>query len=355
MVIAMRTRTAIGMALLTAWTLGAADDYPVLVYPCYRADPAPVLDGQLGEPCWAKAPLVGGLVHYNKPEVADVQTFFRALADDQALYVAVQCDEPLAPKLVKGSPGARDDHAAVFRGEAIELFVDPGHDHASYVQIAFGLSGSLFDGRGTDTSWNSGTKVVTGVGEQGWSAEVAIPWADLGPKKVSPGMVVGFNLCRDRNISEAKQWTTWSRVDANFHDAAHFGHLVLFPTPEIIAGASQAVRLGERQGPIQLFGPEGFSGATYLALAKDALRRLDTTLAELDDLRRKEPPEVAEAIRQRLEQARNQVAAVRRASDSGAALDAAEWLRADTAMATLSAELSSYVWRARLEGLLSGI
>ena len=243
----------------------------------------------------------------------------------------------------------------MFRGEAIELFVDPTHDHANYYQIAFSLSGSIYDGKVTDTSWNSDTKVATAVSDQGWSAEVAIPWLDLGLKQAKPGLVVGLNLCRDRNISDNKQWTTWSRVDANFHDPAHFGHLVLFPTAELVGAASQALRLGDRQGPLHVFGPEGFSGATYLALARDALQRLDAAIAELDELRMKEPGVVAAVIQKRIEEAHGTIAPIRQKIESGAALDVAEWLRADAAMTKLSAELRSYVWQARLKSLLSGI
>ncbi len=351
----MRPLHILSAAVLAASLSPAADDYPVLVYPCYRAGAAPVLDGRLDDPCWAAAPLAGGMIRHDKPQTAEAQTFFRVLADERALYVAVQCEEPLAARLVREAPSPQDDHAAVFRGEAVEIFVDPGHDHAAYYQIAFSLSGSLFDGKGTDPSWNSAARAATAIGPQSWTMEAAIPWADLGVRETRPGMVVGFNLCRDRNLADPREWTTWSRVDANFHDPAHFGHLVLFPTADLIAAASPALRLGDRQGPLQVFAPDGFAGATYSALVREALARLDEAVAELEAVCRQEPGGVAEVIRRRLAEAQGAAAPIRQKLDGVTALDAADWLRAERSLSRLTAELRGFLWQARLQALLESI
>lgn len=344
------------LLIAAAGIVHAADDYPILVYPCYETDSAPVLDGQLNDVCWARAPLVGGFTYHNKHEKVDVQTFWRAVADQTALYVAVQCDEPLAKKLSKGLPSRKDEHAAVFFQEALELFIDPKHDHANYYQIAFSISGTVYDSKATDTSWNSDTRTATAVGDNGWTAEVSVPWADLGLKEPKAGTVVGFNLCRDRNIIDNKQWTCWSQIEGNFHDPMRFGHLVLSATPEILGSLSQEFRLGERRGALHVFGPEGFSRTSYLALAKDSLKQLDAALADLEALRKKEAPgTVVDAIGKRIASASEAVMPFRQKIESGAPLDAAEWLHADTQIQKTVEELRNYVWQARLEALLASI
>jgi hypothetical protein len=342
------------ICLTTAIALGAGKD-PVLIYPCNRTAAAPKIDGQLDDAAWKDAALVSGFVAYDKHERATVQTAFRAVYDDQALYIGVQCDEPMWQKLVVGTPGMRDDHAGVFRSEAIEIFIDPKHDHADYFQIAVNISGSIFDGRGTDPSWNGKATAAGAVSEGKWSLEVRIPWADLGIRNPQPGTVIGLNVCRDRNLGD-KEWTTWSPIAANFHDPLHFGHIVLSGTPEMIGQLSTEFRKGGLDGPLQVFGPQGFSGTTYLALTADSLKRMEATLQELESLQRSErSPEVAAALEKRIAAARLAVAPIAEKVKAGSPLDASEWLRTDMAIEKLRADLGKAIWEARLDALLRGI
>jgi hypothetical protein len=115
------------------------------------------------------------------------------------------------------------------------------------------------------------------------------------------------------------------------------------------------LRAGDRQGPLQVYAAEGFSGATYLALAKEALRQVDAAIAELEQLRQQESGPVAEAIRKRVETAAATVAPFRQKTGGAVPLDAAEWLRTDAVTTRLRTELRSFIWQARLDALLSGI
>lgn len=148
------------------------------VYPCPQAATAPVLDGKLDDPVWQQAPLVSGLLAYGGDRLAKVQTSFRVLYDAENLYFGIQCDEPLMDKLIP-LVFTRDDHD-LFRSETVELFVDPGHSHDLYYQLAMTATGSLYDGRREDVSWHSRTVVKASRESDHWSLEVAIPWADLG-------------------------------------------------------------------------------------------------------------------------------------------------------------------------------
>ncbi|MBM4039817.1 MAG: hypothetical protein FJ290_15025 [Planctomycetes bacterium] len=67
----------VGLVALFMTAHCSADEYPIKVYPCPRLEAAPAIDGQLDDPCWAKAPLVSGFTLYNKPKLMDVQTSFR--------------------------------------------------------------------------------------------------------------------------------------------------------------------------------------------------------------------------------------------------------------------------------------
>lgn len=340
--------------LVTATAI-AADKYPVLVYPCPRAAAPPKLDGRLDDDAWRDAPLVSAFTTYDKHETAKVQTAFRAVYDDDALYLGVQCEEPMWQKVIVAAPGMRDDHAAVFRSEAIEVFLDPKHDHANYYQIAANVSGAVFDGRGSDSTWNGHAKAAGAVATGRWTLEIVLPWADFGVNAPQPGTVMGLNVCRDRNLGD-REWTSWAYIAADFHDPLHFGHIVLSGTPETIGSLSAEFRKGGGDGPLQVFGTDGFSGTTYLALAKDSLKRVDAAIAELESLSRVEKSaEVAAALAQRVAQARRDVAPLTEKVNAGKPFDAAEWLAADRSIEDLRQSLSRAVWEARLDALLRGI
>ena len=348
-------------ALATALWIGAvsvavaADDLPVMVYPAPKAKAAPVLDGKLDDACWQQPPLVSGFTfHGEVSKVAGVQTAFRVTYDEAALYVAVICDEPLASKLKKAGPGSRDDHGAVFPQECIELFVDPFHDHANYYQIAMSVQETLYDGLQSDTTWNSHTRVATRIGDKQWFMEVAVPWADIGVKRLRPGMVVGFNVCRDRVLKDT-EWTNWSPMTSGFHDAPLFGHVVLSPTTQMLGRLSAQFRKGERQGPIRIFSSAGFTGAAYLELGRGALAELDRVLAELDALCKKERPAVAKNLRQRLTDTRAAAKPIRDRLSADEPLNAAEWIRMDRTLVDLSRKAAQSLWEIRLKTLLEEI
>lgn len=337
-------------------TCYAADDHPILIYPCPAAQGPPVIDGKLDDSCWQDAPLVSGFLEYGKPTLVDVQTSFRLLFDDKALFVGIRCEEPLSKRLTQWPPSHRDDHPGVFANEAIELFIDPFHDHANYYQIAASINGTVFDGKATDTSWDSDTNAAATIGESCWFLEMRVPWADLGLKQVKPGTLIGLNLCRDRNISDNKQWTYWSRTDNGFHDPQRFGHVILGGSAEEVGKLAAACRLGERSGPIRIFGNEGFSQTSYIALARAALHDLDKVLADLEATGQKEESEaVKKALKEKIDTARQQVAPLRDKLTTASAIDASEWLKSETTVSKLSEELRQCLWQVRLDALLAEI
>ena len=206
------------LLLLLLLTLGrfalAEDNFPIGVYPCPRAERAPVIDGKLDDAVWQQAPLVSGFGILETGQLATPQTSFRLLWDDTCLYLAVHCDEPLTGKL-NPVRYPRDDHA-VFGSETIEFFVDPNHTHELYYQLAFDVAGSLYDGEREATLWDSKARVASVLADGFWSAEIAVPW---GPLQTTPqtGKIVGFNVARDRSVG-AKSYSTWTRLINGFHD-----------------------------------------------------------------------------------------------------------------------------------------
>ncbi len=336
--------------LLAASAALAQDDFAIKVYPSPQATTAPTLDGRLDDAIWQQAPVVSAFTNYGKDTLAEVQTSFRSLWDDKYLYFGITCDEPMMDKL---SPVvfARDEHA-VFGNETIELFIDPDHTHDVYYQLAMNAGPSLYDGRGEDVVWNSDTIVKSSLGKDGWVLEIAVPWSSLASKP-APGKLVGFNVCRDRNLGD-KEWTNWSRTMSGFHDPIRFAHLVLSGTPDQIGKLSTQLRKGDRGGPITIFSSQGFSQSTYAQLAGAAFADVEKLLADLNaECAREKDPAASAELAKRLEAYRQRVGEYR--DRSRGKLDAAAWVRLDVDIQKLIREMKQVVWEARLSALLSGI
>lgn len=340
----------VATAVLVAGAAAAADSWPILVYPAPRAAAPPRLDGRLDDACWRAAPVVSGFIGYDRDVLVPTQTSFRVTWDDAALYLGVWCDEPQLDRLVP-TPQPRDAKG-IFSTEAIEIFVDPRHDHRDYYQWAVNAAGSVFDGRVQDVAFDSGATATAAKGAGGWGLEARLPWAPLGVKPAA-GQVIGLNVCRDRTLTQDREWSCWSRVDANFHDPQHFGHVVLDGTPERIADLTGELRRGDRTGELRLFGVGGVGSDTYQAMLRRALTRVEAVLADLQQHRAGEPPATQQALDARLAPYLKRLATVREQATGD--LDGAAYTRLEMELATIERELGTVLWAARLEGLLGTI
>ena len=345
---------AVALVCLGALGLRAEDSYPIKVYPCPRFEAGPAIDGSLADACWAKAPVVSGFTRYDKPQLMAVQTSFRMGYDATHLYLGVHCDEPKAKQLAPSFAGR--DSGEVFHAETIELFLDPRHNHADYYQIAANLAGSLYDSFKSDPSWDSATRVAARVLADGWDLEMAIPWSEIGVDAPKPGMVLGFNVCRDRYAGGDREWSNWSQTMANFHDPVRFAHLVLSPTEAMVGGLEKEFRKGDRFGPILVFSTAGYAGKAYGAMAREMLRRLDALIAEVEAEGKTEAAASArEEVSTRLHVAREEMEPVRRRLEAAEALDGAVWTRMSVELSALEAKLRALLWDARLAALLKRI
>jgi hypothetical protein len=198
--------------------------------------------------------------------------------------------------------------------------------------------------------------VKVSLGDASWTVEMAIPWKSLAGANPRPGAAVGFNICRDRYVGLSREWTSWSQVNANFHDPERFAHLVLSPTPQDLGKLARELRQGDRRGPILVFSNEGFSGASYAALAQAAFAHLDELLADLEKTRREEhDADAARLLGDLIAESRRDAAALRTGLGDLTRVDIAAGTRTDTAVQKLEGTLRDAIWQARLSALLSGI
>ncbi len=170
---------------LAAVPLGARDAHAAedaRVAKAIRAHGDIVLDGQLGEADWKKAPNNEGFwkrepVEGGKP---DCPTEFRVLFDDSALYVAIRASDP-EPGGVRALLTRRDADSA---SDWVTFALDSYHDKRTAFVFSVNAAGvqrdmMIYEDTSTDESWDAVWDSAVATDEQGWTAELKIPFSQL--------------------------------------------------------------------------------------------------------------------------------------------------------------------------------
>ncbi len=143
---------------------------------------APSLDGQFDEACWQQVEWGGAFIQQEPQDSAapTQNTAFKILYDDRNLYIAFRCFDTEPDKIVKRM--SRRDN---FEGDWVEINIDSYHDLRtafSFTITAAGVKGDEFisnNGSNWDSNWNPIWYAKTAIDEQGWTAEVRIPFSQL--------------------------------------------------------------------------------------------------------------------------------------------------------------------------------
>ncbi len=192
------------------------------------------LDGKLEEPAWQQAPWHGDFVSasaavegQNPP--AAVQTRFKVLFDEEALYVGIECDEPQLDKIVARYTEHDQD---VYQDDCVEIFLAPSSDGRYYYHFVINSKGAYFDDFGADYGlvhaklWEFPLQVGTALdpAAQKWRVEARIAFAGLDIRESAPPEWL-FNVTRERYAGGAQELSTWSPLKGNFHAPRLFGKL----------------------------------------------------------------------------------------------------------------------------------
>ncbi|RPJ64747.1 MAG: hypothetical protein EHM24_22145, partial [Acidobacteria bacterium] len=159
---------------------GAAPDVPVLR--AVRASQALVVDGRLDDEAWAAAVAASGFRQRDPQEGAPAteRTEVRVLYDAEAIYVGIRMDDREAGRITRRL-SRRDDSADA---DCVVVYLDPRNDHltgASFELTAAGVQSddALYDDTRSDGSWDAVWAGRVSVDDQGWSAEMRIPYSQL--------------------------------------------------------------------------------------------------------------------------------------------------------------------------------
>ena len=193
------------------------------------------LDGILDEDAWGRAePATGFTQREPRPgEPATETTFIRVLFDDQTLYIGIDARDANPERIVALEMG-RD--VSLFRDDSVVVLLDTFHDHRNAYFFETNPNSSRTDalitdeGRDTNFEWDGVWKVRSRRTANGWSAEMAIPFASI---RFDRGLATwGFNV--RRLIRYKNEEAHWSAIplDADLSRVSLAGHLNGLRTPD---------------------------------------------------------------------------------------------------------------------------
>ncbi len=199
-----------------------------------QAETPPSIDGKADDACWRHTVALRGFVGVGGTFPAQAETTVRLCYDQTHLYAFFQCDEPILnvaqQRRHEFLARVTDRDGNVSEDDAVVMLLqsEPGKPVYDFTVNALGAvadakcqDGNLWATR--DIAWNSRTEARGMIGEDVWTVEMAIPWADLGgPPQVGDAWraVVG-RLARARRES-----TSWNLSNRGLHDPVQMGRLV---------------------------------------------------------------------------------------------------------------------------------
>lgn len=203
-------------------------------YRCMQIDRPITIDGRLDDPAWKTAawtsdfPDILGGAH----PPPTLRTRAKMLWDETNFYVAFQVAEPDV------HASMRQHDSPLYKENAVELFLDPNSNGTHYCELEINALGTTFDtamdkpysagGKDDDSFELRGMKLAIHVDgtlnnnadrDEGWTAELAIPWKalrpltsrDLPPK---PGSRWRMELARVEHTAHPRRMTVsaWSPI-----------------------------------------------------------------------------------------------------------------------------------------------
>lgn len=176
---------------------------------------SPKIDGILDEEIWQNAPVAQNFIERNpkngQKESEDFKTTVKIVYDDTGIYFGATMFDP-NPANIQKELTERDDMG---NDDLFGITINGYNDHQQALFFVIQASGVQADAKimstaDDDFSWNAVWYSAVKITENGWTAEVKIPYSELRfPKK--DVQTWGINLMRI--IQKTNQNLTWNFVD----------------------------------------------------------------------------------------------------------------------------------------------
>jgi hypothetical protein len=179
-----------------------------------RVSVPPKIDGRLDDLAWRAVPVQRGFRQRSPHEGAPAteETEVRVVYDERALYVAFFCRDRQAAT-IRPRLGRRD---GIPQSDWVAVAIDPFFDKKSAFSFVVNNAGvlsdvAMVDGGDDDFGWDGVWSAEVRVGQDGWTAEIRIPFATL---RFSPRAPLRFGIHVRRYLNRLQETTEWPLIPA---------------------------------------------------------------------------------------------------------------------------------------------
>ena len=185
-----------------------------------RTSTPPTLDGQLNDPEWDNALVIGDLHQYDPIDHGEPteESEFYLLYDDENLYIGARLfdknpSEIAARQLIQGQSVEADDR--------VELVIDPFNNMRTGYKFQVNPNGVRYDGvfegpLRVNADWDGIWYAEAVVDNEGWTSEIVIPFKTLNFNPENPDW--GFTI--GRGIPRKKEKIAWASFDREINPGA---------------------------------------------------------------------------------------------------------------------------------------
>ena len=216
---------------------------------CVRIKRPPRIDGKLDDLCWQKSQVATNFISPKTKGLAEAKTSFYVAYDRKRLYFAFLCEEPYLNRVrikEKRSDGR------VWRDDSLEILIDTDDDQKVDYHFLTNIAGTKYDARinyleekeRVDRGWNSTWEVRVNQGKGAWSAEAAIPFQELGIRRIKEEEGLRFNLLRHRYARrEESFWSPQGLGGLIFRRSTFLGKVLPVEEEELDLNKGSNVRM----------------------------------------------------------------------------------------------------------------
>jgi len=212
--------------LFPLYISGQTQDLPKKQYKAVRITDAPAIDGILDEDIWDTGEWIDDFTQ-NEPyngQPATQKTEFNILFDDDNIYVGIKAYDTDPDSIVNRL--TRRDQAD---GDLVGIILDSYHDLRTGFLFGVSSAGVKYDmvftedGQNEDESWDPNWWVKTSINDEGWIAEMKIPFSQVRFDKNSDGV---WGLEMARVLYRRNETVFWQHIPRDAPGLVHlFGEL----------------------------------------------------------------------------------------------------------------------------------
>jgi hypothetical protein len=186
----MKRSITIFLLLFLVFTVSTAQTSGKKQYHATKITTAPVINGVLDDEAWKAGEWVDDFTQYEpyNGKATSQKTEFKILFDDDNIYAAFKAYDT-APDSIVNRLTRRDN----VDGDLVGVIFDSFHDLRTGFLFGISSSGVKYDqmftgdGQNSDDSWNPNWWVKTSINNEGWVAEMRIPFSQVRFDKDSSG------------------------------------------------------------------------------------------------------------------------------------------------------------------------